>query len=89
MAGGIYKVKNILFAVVSIIQQSNGMSLYSDTSFPFKFHIIEELILHFAHGDRFSLFKYSIRESRLTVVDMSYYTEIPDLISLKIHFSTY
>jgi hypothetical protein len=56
------------------------MALYSDASFPFQIRIIEYLILIFALRNSVCFFKKPVGQGTLTMVDMSYYAEITDVV---------
>jgi hypothetical protein len=82
MAWRIDKIEQILCSIESIVHR-HSLSLYSDTTFPFNFKLIEELIGRvFRYGIRD--FKETISKCGLTMVDVSYDTKISDSLWRKV-----
>ena len=73
MAGGIDEVIDIVLAVLCRIIELNCARLDGDSALALEIHIIEDLRLHIARGDRSGLLKDTVGESGLAVVDMSNY----------------
>jgi hypothetical protein len=59
------------------------MAFDCNTSFPFKIHIVEDLVLIFPFGNSIGYFKQTVSQGTFTVVNMSYDTEITDPVHQK------
>jgi hypothetical protein len=64
------------------------MAFNRNTSFPFEIHIVEDLILIFPFGYGVGYFQQTIGQGTFTVVNMSYDTEITDLVHQKEFWET-
>ena len=75
MSRSVYEVKNVLLALVLIIQ-SASLQFYGNASFFFDFPILEQLLAHFARGNGASLFDEPVGKRTLAVIDMRDYGKI-------------
>lgn len=64
-----------MFAVKRILHLY-GMTLDSDATFALEVHVVEHLCLHVLGGNGIGIFKQSVGQGRLAVVDMSYDAKI-------------
>jgi len=60
------------------------MAFYRNASFPFQVHIVENLVLELSPGKSICYLKQTVSQSAFAMVDMSYYTEIPDVVHLNL-----
>ena len=72
VSGGIYEVERIDLTVLCLVLNSDGSRLYRYSALTLEVHVVEQLLLHVAHGNRSRLLKQSIRERAFSMVDMSY-----------------
>jgi hypothetical protein len=56
------------------------MAFYRNPPLPFKIHIVKDLILIFPFRYCIGLFKQAVSQGTFTMVDVSYDTEIPNLV---------
>lgn len=84
MTGGIDEVKDVDLSVIGVIFKADGAGFDCDSAFALDIHIIEELFFHIAEGDCFGLFEDSVREGRLTVVDVRDDAEIPYIFKIRL-----
>ena len=85
MAGGIDEVEYIILSVTGGIDQSDGMGLDGDASFPLQIHVVQELVLHLPQGYGFGLLQNAVRQSALAVIDVGYNAEIPNFASVHLY----
>ena len=76
------QVQDVFFSLI-IIFHLDGMALNRNTALTFQIHIIKHL--SFGHFHRLSILQQTVRQSRLTMVDMGYNTEISDIFHSKIY----
>ena len=81
MSRRIYKVKDIFLPLVDIIHL-NGVALYRDAPLPLKIQIVKHLILEVPFVDCPRLFQEPVRQRALTMIDMGYDAEVPNVIHL-------
>jgi hypothetical protein len=81
VARGINKVDLIGLPIISLVRESYGLSFNRYPSLSLKVELIEELRLHLTSLKRTGRLKNTIRQSRLTVVNVSDDAKISDLIS--------
>ena len=79
MSRSVDEIEGVIFAIESILHL-NGMAFNSDSALAFKVHIIEHLGLHLLVSHSVGVFKKTIGESALTVVDVRYDAKIPDIL---------
>ena len=77
MARSIDKIKNI-FLLIQCVLHLDSMTLDSNTTFTLQIHIIEHLPTSNLY--RLSIFKETIRQSRLTMINMGNNAEISYMI---------
>jgi hypothetical protein len=53
-----------------MVNHSNGLHFYRNSSFPFNVHGIQNLVAHFANLYRVSNFQHPIRQGALAVVNV-------------------
>ena len=80
MARCIYKVKNIFLAVFSLINKSDCLGFYCDSSFSFQVHIVKYLVLHFSFGKKARCLYQSVGKGALAMVDMRDNAKVSDFI---------
>jgi len=61
VAGSVDEVELVVFAVLCGVDHSHRVSLNGDASLALKIHRIEDLRLHFAHGQRPGEFQQAVR----------------------------
>lgn len=83
MTGSVDEVKKIFFAVVSVIGNADGTSLYSNATLTLKLHIVKQLRLHITGGNGVCLLKNTVGERTFAVVNVGNYAEISDFILWK------
>ena len=71
MAGSIDKVQLIGFAIGRFVIQGDALRLDSDTALTFKIHGVQNLGCHFTIGKATANLDNTVRQRRLTVVDVS------------------
>ena len=79
MSGSINQIQNIFFTIMEIFHL-NCMTLNCNTSLPFKVHIIKHLCLIFPFGYCIGLLQQPVGQCTFTMINMSYYTEISDIV---------
>lgn len=77
MSGGINKVQIIQFTVVEVFHL-DGVAFYGNASLPLQIHVVKYLVLKLPFIDSIGLLEQTIGQGAFTVVDVCYYTEIPD-----------
>lgn len=77
MSGGINKVQTIQLTVVEVFHL-DGVAFYGNASLPLQIHVVKYLVLKLPFIDSIGFFKQTIGQGTFTVVDVRYYTEIPD-----------
>lgn len=82
MTWRIDKIEQILCSIESVMH-GDSLGLYSDTTLPLDFQLIEELIRR-VFRNSIGDFQESIGESGFTMVDVSYDTEISDSLRRKV-----
>ena len=79
MPRGIDQVERVLLSVAGRVHHLDGVALDGDALFPFEFHVVEDLGLHFALVERIGFFEQPVCERGFAVVDMGYDAEIADI----------
>ena len=85
MAGGIDEVEYIILSVTGGIDQSDGMGLDGDASFPLQIHVVQELVLHLPQRHGLGLLQNAVRQGALAVIDVGYNAEIPNFASVHLY----
>ena len=85
VAGGVDKIKLVLFAVGGGVVKGYGVRLYGYTALAFKVHTVEYLVLHIALCYRVGKLQHTVSQGRLAVVDMGDYTKVADVFKFKSH----
>ena len=85
VAGGIYKIENIVLTVFCLVVELDGARLDSNSALLFKIHIIKQLLFHVALFDRFCCLKQAIGKRRLAVVNMGNDGKVPDVFLIVLH----
>ena len=57
-------------------------SLDRDPAFAFKIHVVEDLVLHFAFGDRPGVLKQAVGERTFAVIDVGDDTKVADVLGV-------
>lgn len=79
MARSIQKIEYILLAVMGIIEL-NGMGFNCNALLSLEVHAIQHLSLHVALFQRMSQLQQPVCQCAFTVVNMGYYTKIPNVL---------
>ena len=74
--GSVDQVQFVLLPVTLKLHR-DGASLDRDSTSSFKFHVVQELILHFAFGYRPRVFEHAISQRTFAMIDVCNYAEIP------------
>ena len=90
MAGGVDEVEDVFFPVFCTVNGADRLCLDRDAAFPLEVHIVKDLLLHLALGQKTGLLDDAVRKRRFSVVDMRNNAEIANfaLVSLS-HSSQY
>ena len=78
MAGCVHQIQHIGFAILGGIGQANRLRLDGDAAFALQLHIIQDLFLHFARGQRAGLLDQPVSKRGFPVIDMGDDREIAD-----------
>ena len=84
MAGGVYKVEDIVFTIPAPIGEGDGLALYCNSAFAFDIHAVKDLILEIAVIDHTAVLNHPVSQGGLAVVYMCYYAEITYIFHNKI-----
>ena len=79
MARSINQVKDILFSVLCMIDQTNSLRLNGNTSLSLNIHVIKDLGLHLTAGKRSGKFDHTVCQSGLAVINMRDNTKITNM----------
>ena len=79
MARRVHQVQLISLAVISGIVEPDRLGLDGNATFPLDIHRVEHLRLHVAVGKAAAILDQTIRQGRLTVVDMGDDGEVSDM----------
>ena len=82
MARGVDEVHFVGFAVVSLIFHADGARLDGDAALALKVHVVEQLLLHLADGDRLALLEQTVGKGGFAVVNMCNNREITNLLTI-------
>ncbi len=77
MTGSVNEIELIGVAIIGSIVHAHGLTFDSDAALTLDIHRIKQLILHIARRDGAGLLKNPVRQSRLTMIDMRDYGEVP------------
>lgn len=80
MTGGVDQIKRVLIAVLCLVGQTDGLTLDGNTSLPFDFHVIQDLVLELPGADQTTMLNHTVCESGFTVIDMCDYAKISNVI---------
>ena len=75
MPRSVYKVENVFFALVFVIEPAR-LQFYGDAPFFLDFHIVEKLLGHISLADRPRFFHKTIGKSAFAVIDVRYYGKV-------------
>ena len=78
MTRSINQIECIFFPVFCLVDNPDGLGLDGYASFPFKLHIVQNLILHLTLGEKSGLLNDSVCQGRLAVIYVCDDTKIPD-----------
>jgi hypothetical protein len=70
---------SLCLAVLGGVEDARGLQLDGDAALPLEVHVVEELRLHVALGDRLGGLEQSVRQRGLAVVDVCDDGEVADL----------
>ena len=76
MAGSIYEIELVLFAVTGFINQPHRLQLDGNASLTFEIHIVENLLAHFPFGNKTGHFNKPVGECGFSVINMGDDAEI-------------
>ena len=79
---GVDKVEHITGAV-ELIPHLYSVALDSDAALALQIHVVEHLRLHILGSHRIGIFKQTVGQGRLTMVDVSYNTKVADIFHSK------
>ena len=80
MTRSVDEIQHISLAVLGLVVETDGSCLDGDAALTLKIHVVEDLILHDALLDRTAQLDEPVRQRRLTVVDVSDYRKVPDVV---------
>ena len=80
------QVEGILLPVLRLIYNTHSLGLYCDSALTLQVHIVQDLLLHLAAGQRAGMLNQTVRQRRLAVVNMRNNTKIPDSILCRQYF---
>ena len=83
MPRSIDQIEHILLTIKRVIHL-DGMTFDSDTTLTLKIHIVEHLRLHILGINSLCKFQKAVGQCTLSVIDMSYYAEISDILHIYI-----
>lgn len=84
MPWGVDQVKCVVLIVEHIVHL-NGVAFDSDAAFALKIHVVEHLVLHFLGTNGFGKFQQAVGKSTLAMIDVSYYTEVSNILHLLVY----
>ena len=70
VAGRVDQVELVGVAVVRLVHHAHGMGLDGDAALALQVHVVQDLGLHLAAGDRAGQFQQTVAQRRLAVVDV-------------------
>ncbi len=88
MAGRVDEIEDVVFAVLRLVVQPDGLRLDGDAALALDIHRIEHLLLHLALLEPASGLDQAVGQRRFAVVDMGDDGEIADVIERKSHTAT-
>ena len=80
MTWGVDEVKDILLAVLRLVNGADCLGFDRDAALALQLHVVEDLGLHLTAGQKTGLLDNAVRQRGFTVVDMGNDTEISDFI---------
>ncbi len=87
VAGGVDQVDLIGVAVLRLVIHGDGAGFDRDAPFPFQFHIVEILRLHFAGFDRVGQLEQTVGQGRFPMVDVGDDGKIADVFAVVLEHS--
>ncbi len=78
------KIECIVLTIESVIHLY-GMALDSDTTLTLQVHVVKHLVLHFLGTNGFGKFQQAVGKSTLAMIDVSYYTEVSNILHLLVY----
>ena len=78
MAGGVDQVEDVLLPIGRCVVHAGGLELDRDAPLPLQIHVVEELVLHVAVGDRARVLEQPVGQGRLAVIDVGNDAEVAD-----------
>ena len=85
MSRRIDEIKDILLAILSVIDQTGRLELDRNAPLPLQVHIVQKLSFHISVRHQSGLFDETVGESGFSMVDMSDNAEIPYIFLIRIH----
>ena len=85
VAGRVDQVELIGLAVVGLVRELDRLRLDRDAALALELHVVEELVLHLARGDRATALQDAVGERRLAVIDVSDDREVTDPLGRERH----
>ena len=82
VARGVDEVHLVGLAVVCLILHADGAGLDGDAALALEVHVVEQLLLHLADGDRLALLQQAVGKGGLAVVDMRNNRKIANLLTI-------
>jgi hypothetical protein len=78
MAGGIDHIQDVFLAVLRPVYGSAGLRLDGNSSLTLQIHVVQNLILHLAAGQKTGLLDDPVCQCRFTVIDMCNNAKVSD-----------
>ena len=82
MTRGVDEVHLVGPAVIGLIFHADGARLDGDAALALEVHVVEQLLLHLADGDRLALLQQAVGKGGLAVVDMRNNRKIANLLTI-------
>src|SRR5690349_18683477 len=76
------QVDDVALTIAGFVIEPHGVGLYRDTPFAFQIHRIEDLFGHLALRKRAGKFEKPVGERALSVIDMSDYRKIANVLKV-------
>ena len=83
------EVKVIHLTIVGFVVKRNALGFDGNAAFAFQIHGVQDLGFHFAFSQPSAGLDQSVRESRLTMVDVGYDGKVSYVVHLYEFFSNY
>src|SRR5205085_2704131 len=82
---GVDEVQLVVLPVGGAVLEADGLGLDRDAALALELHLVEELVLLLAIGDRAAPLEQSVREGRLAVIDVGDDREVADVLRVGGH----